>query len=167
MSGMFFENPDVRFSGRFDTDQIRVRAIALRLLRWLTGANADSLVSRRHEAKFRAATQIAYQLLVETFGGSRATDCASQDALRPHVNWVKPEDHYDISIIGEKWTAPTRRLPQKGRVSPTQPERARKGAGEEIILGENHGTFHRRKTGSETDTIAAPTQWLRAFAFAT
>jgi hypothetical protein len=163
---MFFEYPDVRFSGRFDRTHRWLRAIALLLFRWLKNANADSvrISSRRHEAKFRAATQIAYQLLVETFRGWRATDRASNDALRPHDNWVKPEDQYDISIIGEKWPALARRLPQKGRLSLAQPERARKGAGEEIILGKNYGVFFRWKTG--TTLVGAIAEWIRALPLA-
>jgi hypothetical protein len=101
--------------------------------------------------------------------GSRAKDCASTDALRPNYNWVKPEDQNDIPIIGEKWPALARRLPQKGRQqSPAPPERAIEGAGEEIVLAENHGVFHRWKTGTSGQARVADDaqQRLRAFAFA-
>jgi hypothetical protein len=149
-----------------------MRSFALLLFRWLTGADRPCvrIDSRRHEAEFPAATQIAYQLLVRTLAGSRARDRASKDALRPNNNWVKPEDQNDISIIGEKWPAFARRLPQKGRQqSPAPPERAIEGAGEEIVLAENHGLFYRWKTGTSGQTHVAADdaqQWLRAVAFA-
>jgi hypothetical protein len=170
---MFFDNPAVRFSRRLSFFQIPMRSCALLLFRWLTGADGlyARIDSRCHEAEFPAATQTAYQLLVRTFWGSRARDCASTDALRPNYNWVKPEDQYDISIIGEKWPAFARRLPQKGRQSPAPPERAIEGAGEEIVLAENHGTLHRWKTGTGGQTNVADDaddarQRFRAFAFA-
>ena len=164
---MFFDNPAVRFSRRLSFCQIRMRDFASLLFRWLTGADGHCFrnCSRRHEAEFPAATQIADQRL---FFGSRATDCASTDALRPQYNWMKPEDQYDISIIGEKWPAFARRLPQKGRQSPAPPERAIEGAGEEIVLAENNGALHRWKTGASRpahDADAAQ-QWFRAVAFA-
>ena len=114
------------------------------------------------------ATQTAYQLLLGALWGPRARDCASIDALRPNYNWVKSEDQYDISIIGEKWPAFARRLPQKGRQSPAPPERAIEGAGEEIVLAENHGAFHRWKTGVSCQTNGADDaqQRFRDFAFA-
>jgi hypothetical protein len=161
MSGMFFVNPAARFSRRFSVYQIQMHGFASWLFRWLTGADRPSvrINSRRHEAEFPAATQTAYHLLVGTFRGSRAKDRASSDALRPNYNWVKPEDQHDIPIIGEKWPAFARRLPQKGRQSPTPPERAIEGAGEEIVLAENHGAFHRWKTGTSGQTnVAADTQ---------
>jgi hypothetical protein len=164
MSGIFFDNPDVRFSRRFSFFQTWVRHFASRLFRWLTGADGSYFrnCSRRHEAEFPAATQIADQLIVL---GSRAVDCASTDALRPNYNWVELEDSYDISIIGEKWPAFARRLPQKGRQSPAPPERASKGAGEEIDLAENHGPFYRWETSGEA-IPADHSKRFRAFAFA-
>ena len=164
---MFFDNPAARFSRRFSFYQIRMRDFASLLFRWLTGADVR-IDSRCHEAEFPAATQIAYQLLVGTYMGSRARDGASSDALRPQHNWVKPEDQYDISIIGEKWPAFARRLPQKGRQSPAPPERAIEGAGEEIVLAENDCVFHRWKTGTSGQTNIADDaqQRPRAFAFA-
>jgi hypothetical protein len=154
---MFFDNPAVRFSTRHSFFQTRMRSFASVLFRWVTGANRLSvrIDSRRHEAEFPAATQIVYQLLLGGLFGSRAMDRASTDALRPHNNWVKPEDQYGISIIGEKWPATTRRLPQKGRLSLAPPDRACARTGEEIVLGENHGVFWRRQTGSETSAAAA------------
>jgi hypothetical protein len=167
---MFFDKPAVRFSRRLSFYQIRMCYLASWLFRWLTGADRHSvrINSRCHEAEFPAATRTAYQLLVRTFLGSRARDCASTDALRPNYNWVKPEDQNDISIIGEKWPAFAWRLPQKGRQSPAPPERAIEGAGEEIVLAENHGAFHRWKTGTSCQTNGADDaqQRFRDFAFA-
>ena len=164
---MFFDNPAVRFSRRLSFYQIWMRYFASLLNRWLTGADGLSvrIDSRCHEAEFPAATRTAYQLL---FLGSRAVDRASTDALRPNYNWVKPEDQYDISIIGEKWPAFARRLPQKGRQSPAPPERAIEGAGEEIVLADNRGVLHRWKTGTSGQTYVADDaqQRFRAFAFA-
>jgi hypothetical protein len=144
-----------------------MRSFASLLVRWLTGADGHCLrnCSRRHEAEFPAATQIADQRL---FFGSRATDRASTDALRPNYNWVELEDQHDISIIGEKWPAFARRLPQKGRQSPAPPERAIEGAGEEIVLGENHGALYRWKTGTNGQANGADDaqQRFRAFAVA-
>jgi hypothetical protein len=164
---MFFDNPAVRFSQRFSFFQIRMRSFASLLFRWVTDASRLSvrINSRRHEAEFPQATQTAFELL---FTRPRARDRASTDALRPKYNWVKPEDQYDISIIGEKWPAFARRLPQKGRQSPAPPERAIEGAGEAIVLAENNGVFHRWKTGTSAQTSLAvdAQQWLRAVAFA-
>ena len=170
MSGTFFANPAIRFSGRLSLFQVRMRYRVWLLFRWLTGA--DSLFyarvsSRRHEAEFPVAAQIA--LLVGTLRGSRARDRASIDALRPKYNWMKPEDQYDISLIGEKWPAFARRLPQKGRQqSPTPARRTIEGAGEEIVLAKNNGAFYRRKTGIGGQTYIAcdAQQRLRGFAFA-
>jgi hypothetical protein len=167
---MFFDNPAVRFSRRLSFYQIRMRYVASLLGRWLTGASGHCfrICSRRLEAEFPAATQIADQRL---FFGSRAVDRASTDALRPNYNWIELEDQHDISIIGEKWPAFARRLPQKGRQqSPAPPERAIEGAGEEIVLGENHGLLYRWKTGTDGPANVAAgdgaQQRFRAFALA-
>jgi hypothetical protein len=164
---MFFDNPALRFSRRLSFCQIRMRYFASLLVRWLTGAKGHCLrnCSRRHEAEFPAATQIADQRL---FFGSRAADCASIDALRPNYNWVELEDKHDISLIGEKWPAIARRLPQKGRQSPAPPERAIEGAGEEIVLAENRGALYRWKIGTNGQTNGADDarQRFRAVAFA-
>ena len=87
-------------------------------------------------------TQTAYQLLVRTLWGSRARDCASTDALRPNYNWVKPEDQYDISIIGEKWPAFARRLPQKGQGVPS--DRASEARGMTTGPRATPGDAHRK-----------------------
>jgi hypothetical protein len=170
MSGIFFDNPALRFSRRLSFCQLRMRNFALWLFRCLTDATGHCFrdYSRRHEAEFPAATQIANQRL---FFGSRAADRASNDALRPNYNWVELEDQNDISIIGEKWPAFAWRLPQKGRQqSPAPPERAIEGAGEEIVLAENHSLLQRRKTGTSRQANGASRaqqqqqQWLRAVA---
>jgi len=164
---MFFDTPAARFSRRLSFYQIRVRYFVALLFRWVTGTGRLSvrINSRCHEAEFPAATQTVYQLLVRTLWGSYARDRASTDALRTNNNWVKPEDQYDISIIGEKWPAFARRLPQKGRQSPAPPERAIEGAGEEIVLAENHSLLFRRQAGTSGPTsITAGAQWFRTFA---
>ena len=153
---MFFVNPDVRFSRRISVCQIQRRPFALGLFRWLTGADRRFLRtnSRLHGAEFPPALQIAYWLLFGSVSGSRATDCASTDALRPSNNWVKSEDQYGISFIREERPATTRRLPQKGRQSPALPECALAHTSEEIVLAENHGFFHRRrKAGGSADAV--------------
>jgi hypothetical protein len=170
MSGMFFDNPGVRFSRRFSVCQIRTRHFASVLFHWLTGAGRRWFrIISRHEAEFPAATQIAYRLLFGSVSGSRAADRALKKigALRPNNNWVKPEDQYGISIIGEKWPATTRRLPQKGRQqSPPLSKRALACTGEKIVLAENYGLLHRRRqTGRETNA-ARSEQWLGAVAHA-
>jgi hypothetical protein len=165
MSGTFFDNPALRFSRRFSFYQIRMRHVASLLFRWLTDAEGHCFRdrSRRHEAEFPAATQIADQRL---FFGSRAADRASTDALRPNYNWVELEDTHDISIIGEKWPAFARRLPQEGRQSPAPSEHAIQGAGEEIVLAENHGALYRWETGTGSADAAGVAQRFRAFPLA-
>jgi len=132
------------------------------------------LGSRVYEAEFPLARLIVYRFLLLFRGtpGSRATDRAPKKigALRPFNNWVKPEDQYGISFIGEKRPAFARRLPQKGRQSPAPPERALARTGEEIAPAANQGPFHRRrKAGGETSAAnrAGAQQWgaaLSAFA---
>ena len=152
MSGMFFVNPGVRVSRRNKVCQNRVR-----LFRWLTGADRRCLRmgSRFYEAEFPLARLIVYRVLLlfrsGRVSGSRATDCASTNALRPFNNWVKPEDQYGILSIGEERPASARRLPQTGRQSLPLPERALARSGKKIAAPANHGPFHRRrKTGAET-----------------
>ena len=165
MSGMFFVSPGVRFSRRFRVCQSRVRSV---LFRWLTGADRRCLRigSRVYEAEFPLARLIVYRLLLRGILGSRATDRASTDALRPNNNWVKPEDQYGISFIGEERPASTRRLPQKGRQqSPAPPECALARTGEENVLAKNHGALHRRRpAGGKTCAATTSWQWRGAFA---
>src|SRR3954467_7987152 len=160
MSGMFFVNPDVRFSRRLSVCQIQTRLLALGLFRWLTGADRRCLrmSSRPHRAEFPPALPIAYGLLLGSVSGSRAKDRASIDALRPNNNSVKSEDQYGISIIREKRPATTRRLPQKGRQSPALPDCAFASTREEIVLGKNHGFFHRGRNATSPARAACPQQ---------
>ena len=169
MSGMFFVNPGVRFSRRNRVCQSRVRSVLFRRLTDDADRRCLRLGSRVYEAEFPSARLIVYRFLLLFRGtlGSRATGCASSDALRPFNNWVKPEDQYGISFIGEKWPAFAWRLPQKGRQSPAPPERALARTGEEIAPAANHGPFHRRrKTRGETGAAitAGAQQWLAAVA---
>src|SRR6476646_11377472 len=155
MSGMFFVNPGVRFSQRDRVSQSRVQSV---LFRWLTGADCRCLRvgSRFYEAEFSLARLIVYRvlLLLRSISGSRARDRAPTkiEALRPFNNWVKPEDQYGISFIGEKWPAFARRLPQTERQSLPLPGRAEAHTGgKKIASPANHGPVHRRrKTGGET-----------------
>lgn len=140
------------------------------VVRWLTGA--DGLYARMdfrcEEAEFPMATRFANQLVVGTLRGSRARDRAFTDALRPKNNWMKPEDQYDISIIGEKWPTSARRLPQKGRQPPAPSKRAIEGAGEENVLAEDNITLFGCTVRPDGEACAAdnPQQWVRTFAFA-
>src|SRR6202030_3036355 len=170
MSGMFFVNPGVRFSRRNRVCQSRVRSVLFRRFIEDADRRCFRLGSRVYEAEFPLARLIVYRFLLLLWSwsvpGSRATDRASSDALRPFNNWVKPEDQYGISFIGEKRPASARRLPQKGRQSPAPPERALARTGEEIAPAANHGPVHwRRKAGGETHAGAAATitwQWFGA-----
>ena len=170
MSGRFFVNPDVRVSRRNRVSQGRVLSV---LFRRLTGADRRylRLGSRLYEAEFPLARLIVFRVLLFLQSGrttgSPARDRASNDALRPNNNWVKPEDQYGISIIGEERPATTRRLPQKGRQSPAPTKRALARTGEEIVLAKNHGAFHwRRQTGREANAARRSEQWLGAVAYA-
>src|SRR2546423_8450476 len=158
MSGMFFVNPGVRVSRRNRVSHSRILSV---LFRRLTGADRRCfrMGSRFYEAEFPLARLIVYRVLLLLRSGqttgSRARDRASNDALRPFNNWVKPEDQYGISFIGEERPASARRFPQKGRQSPAPPERAHARTGEEIAPAANHRPFRRRrkvcgKTGAAT-----------------
>ena len=167
---MFFDNPAVRFSRRNRVCQSRVRSVLFRRFTDDADRRCFRLGSRVYEAEFPLARLIVYRFLLLFRGtsGSRATDRAPKKigALRPFNNWVKPEDQYGISFIGEKRPAFARRLPQKGRQSPAPPKRAIEGAGEEIVLAENHGVFYRWKTenSGQTNGGAGARQRFRAFA---
>src|SRR4051794_3992542 len=99
MSGMFFVNPGVRVSRRNSVSQSRVLSV---LFRRLTGADRRYLRmgSRLYEAEFPLARLIVFRVLLFLRSGrttdSPARDRASNDALRPFNNWVKPEDQYGI-----------------------------------------------------------------------
>src|SRR5436305_10913564 len=168
MSGMFFVNPGVRVSRRNRVSHSRILSV---LFRRLTGADRRCfrMGSRFYEAEFPLARLIVYRVLLLLRSGhttgSPARDRASNDALRPFNNWVKPEDQYGILSIGEKRPAFARRLPQTGRPSLPPPERALACSGKKIAAPADHGPFHRRrKTGGETG--ASPTASAREW-FAT
>src|SRR5436305_15268123 len=161
MSGMFFVNPGVRVSRRNRVSHSRILSA---LFRRLTGADRRCfrMGSGFYEAEFPLAWLIVYRVLLLLRSGhttgSPARDRASNDALRPFNNWVKPEDQYGILSIGEKRPAFARRLPQTGRPSLPPPERASARSGKKIAAPADHGPFHRRrKAGRETgaDTAGA------------
>ena len=62
MSGMFFDNPAVRFSRRFSFYQIRMRYFASLLFRWLTGAEPP-LLSKLIPGAMRRSFQRRRRLL--------------------------------------------------------------------------------------------------------
>ncbi len=145
---MLFEYPRVRFSWRFRLLEVITRSVASLLFRRFTDAARRSFRSqpRPYAAEFTADTQSADKRLEWTFLGLRAAVRASHNALRPNHNSVNTEDHYDISIIREKFPSPTwRRLPQKGRRSSLPAEHACQGAGQANALAENHGFLLARR----------------------
>ena len=162
MSGVFFDNPGVRFSPRYKLFETRMRTFAP-VLYWGLVYAARHLFrssSRPHEAKFPAAMQTAYERLEWTPRGSHSADRASIDALRPNYNSVNTEDHYGISIIREKFAASAqRRSPtQERQQPPLSAKHADQATGEEIALAANHVFLHERKTARETFRTSA--QWL-------
>ncbi len=162
MSGMFFEYPGVRFSRRVRLWEI-LRVFASLLPRRVTHAVRHSfrIPSRPEAAEFSSAMQTALERLGWTLRGSRAGERASIDALRPNYNSVNTEDLYGISIIREKFAAPTgrRRFPQKGRRSPVPAKGACEGTGKENVLAESDGIFHQRKS-AERACRADKAQWF-------
>jgi hypothetical protein len=154
MSGVFFDNPGVRFSPRYRLFKTRMRAFALVLFRGLSRAarHLFRIPSRLHEAEFPAAMQPAYKLLEWTLRGPHVTDRASIDALRPNYNSVNTEDHYGISIIREEFAASARRrLPtQERQQSPLPAKHSHEGAGQKIDLAADYVLFHERKAARET-----------------
>lgn len=124
-----------------------MRVIASVLDYGLTDAGRPSKRYRQDEAEFPAA-QIACE--ARTHEGSPAADRASFDALRSNENWVKIEDHYEISFIREATAAFAWRLPQKGRRSLAAAVRGSKSAGEKVALAKNHRAVHewKNQTGS-------------------
>jgi hypothetical protein len=162
MSGMFFDKPGDRLSRRsrfFEGNFVSL------LARWFmdVGRRSFRITSRCHEAKFPAATQTADKLFARTFRGSQAADGASIDGLRPHYNWVNIEDQHEISFIRETLAAFARRFPTTGRRSLTLSRLRPEGAGEEIVVANNHGFFHQRQNRGEAAT--AGSQWLSAGAY--
>ncbi|MEY2550952.1 MAG: hypothetical protein QOG12_1096 [Verrucomicrobiota bacterium] len=168
---MFFVNPGVRVSRRNRVPKSRVLSV---LFRRLTGADCRQLRmgSRFYEAEFPLARLIVYRVLLflqsGNTTGSPARDCASNDALRPFNNWVKPEDQYGILSTWEKRPAFARRLPQTGGQSLPPPERAYARSGKKIASPAIHGPFLRRRGQARTETgatraaAADPRQWRGA-----
>ena len=116
MSGILFDDPDLRFSKRLRLFVSMIPSFALLLFRWLTKVDRSSRShSRQFEVEFPATAQTAYQLTKRTLWGSPIADRASIDALRPHNNWVNIEDQHEISFIWEKLAAFARRVPIQGR----------------------------------------------------
>src|SRR5437868_15452446 len=82
---------------------------------WLTTADCTlrRFYFRQDEAEFPAASQTVCNLW--TSRGSRATDRASLDALRPLNNWVNTEDHHELLSTGETPARWARSVSTKGR----------------------------------------------------
>src|SRR5947208_7519294 len=94
MWGFLFGFPSLRFLRRFRFFETTARPFAPWLLRW-SSARAGGLrqvQSRLDEAEFPTASQSA--LFEWTLDDWRAADGASFDALRPFINWIKPEDQH-------------------------------------------------------------------------
>ena len=163
MSGIFIDDPGVRFSRRFRFFIIMTRGFISSLLRWLTGAACGSrrVHFRLEEAGFPAASQNACRLLEGTSRGPRAAGCASIDALRPFSNSVNIEDQHEISFIRETIASFARRPPSKGRPKAALSRRASESS-EENILAASRCIFWKRKRDEETCDCLA--QWRPAIA---
>jgi hypothetical protein len=154
MSGIFFDNPAVRFPRRFRVSEIMTRCFAS--VRWLIAAACRPKCSRREEAEFPAAAQIALQ----TFRGSPAADCASYDALRLQNNWVKIKDQYETSIIRETFATLARWISTETRWACASAIRGRATARKEITVAALYGAFFKWK--APEPTVRAGTQWCAA-----
>jgi hypothetical protein len=163
MSGIFIDDPGVRFSRRFRFFIIMTRGFISSLLRWLTGAACGSrrVHFRLMEAGFPAASQNACRLLEGTSRGPRAAGCASIDALRPFSNSVNLEDQHEISFIRETIASFARRIPPKGRAKAALSRRASESS-EENILAASCCIFWKRRRREKTGLVHA--QWCPAFA---
>lgn len=144
MSGIFFDNPAVRFPRRFRISEIMTRCFAS--VRWLIVAACRPKCSRREEAEFPAAAQIALQ----TFRGSPTADRASYDALRLQNNWVKIKDQYETSIIRETFAPFARWISTETRWAFASAIRGRATAGKEITLAALHGAVFKWKASKST-----------------
>ena len=91
---------------------------------------------------------------------SRATSCASIDALRPSINSVNFKDKYEISFTRETFAAFARRIPTKGRSSALSKREGE--SSQENILATTGGVFRKRQERTKTGTSGA--QWCAAFA---
>src|SRR5947209_559227 len=134
MSGIFIDDPGVRFSRRFRFFIIMTRGFISSLLRWLTGAAYGSrrVHFRLEEAGF-PASQNACRLLEGISQSPRAAGCASIDALRPFSNSVNIEDQHEISSIRETIASFARRPPSKGRPKAALSRRASESSEENIL----------------------------------
>ena len=154
MSGILFDDPDLRFSKRLRLFVSRIPSFALLLFRWLTKADRSCRShSRQLEVEFPAAAQTACQLTKRTLWGSPAADRASIDALHPHNNWVNIEDQHEISFIREKLAAFARRVPIQGRTSPRRFARDRQNSRQENILATHCRVFFKRKNCEQTSRV--------------
>ena len=161
MSGIFFEDPGVRFDRRFRFFEIMMRGFASSVLGWLAGAACGSkrIHFRRNEMEFPAASQNACNVLERALRGSDAADGASIDALRLFNNWINIEDQHELSFIRETLAPFARRSPTKGRSAFASAGRSGESS-QENILEEAGRTFWKRQRPKESgDRIA---QWLAA-----
>jgi hypothetical protein len=123
------------------------------------------LVSRPEEAEFPPAAQTALELLDWILRGPRAVDCAPNvfGALRPHINWFRTEDYYEISISRERLAAATpRRIPKAVRWA--RRPRGIEGSRKKEPLAENHGPLRRRRQSRKvrrpgTERVGSVSQW--------
>jgi hypothetical protein len=153
MSGILFDDPDLRFSRRLRLFVFKIPGFALLLFRWLTKADRSSRSSSRQlEVEFPAAAQTASQLPKRTLWGSPAVDRASIDALHSHNNWVNIEDQYEISFIWEKLAAFARRVPTERRSSPWF-ARDRQNPGQENILATHRRIFFQWKNCEQASRV--------------
>lgn len=121
---------------------------------WLTTAGCISrrVYFRHDEAEFPAASQTVCNLW--TSRGSRATDRASLDALRPQNNWVNIEDQHELLSTGETPAPRARSFSTKGR-SRAFSRAARAGSEAENILATHRRIFWKRRSREKTsDAIA-------------
>src|SRR5262249_20049165 len=164
MSGIWFDNPALRFLRRSSFFEKMTRTLASPLDHWLIYAERCSIRIgfRPCEAEFPAA-QIACER--RTLRGLPAADRASMDALRPSYNWIKLKDQHEISFFREKFAAFTRRIPTKGRRPVPLPKRDPESASQEIILAEDRRAVFEWRTPARHPR-GGP-QWLAAVAACT
>jgi len=164
MSGILFDPPGLRFLRRFRFFETMMRTFASSLLRWLSARACGSrqLHFRLREAEFSSASQSACKLFEWTLGDSRATDCASIDALRPSNNWVNLKDQHELLLIRETPAPFARRIPTPGQWSLAL-STGRNESPEENILAASRSIFWKRqcqKTGNNS------AQWCAAVSIA-
>ena len=153
MSGILFDDPDLRFSRRLRLFVSMIPGFAL-LFRWLTKVERPSRShSRQLEVEFPATAQTACQLTKRTLSGSPTADRASIDALHPHNNWVNIEDQHEISFIWEKLAAFARRVPIPGRTSLWRLSPARQNSRRKNILATHCRIFFQREDCEQTSRV--------------